>query len=72
MAGGLDFPVHARLPDKLLHHDLPQQRGRHQTPALIENRDTSGPATSYFHGYMRLLQLRKYVEAAMGKRFDPF
>jgi uncharacterized protein (DUF885 family) len=29
-----------------------------------------GQATSYFYGYTRLLQLRKDVEAKMGKRFD--
>lgn len=29
-----------------------------------------GQATSYFYGYIRLLQLRKDVEARMGKRFD--
>ncbi len=29
-----------------------------------------GQATSYFYGYTRLLQLRKDVEAAMGKQFD--
>ena len=28
-----------------------------------------GQATSYFYGYIRLLQLRKDVEAAMGQRF---
>jgi uncharacterized protein (DUF885 family) len=30
-----------------------------------------GQATSYFYGYTRLLQLRKDVEAKMGKKFDP-
>lgn len=29
-----------------------------------------GQATSYFYGYTRLLELRKDVEAKMGKRFD--
>ncbi len=29
-----------------------------------------GQATSYFYGYIRLLQLRKDVEAKMGKRFN--
>jgi len=29
-----------------------------------------GQATSYFYGYIRLLQLRKDVEAAMGQRFN--
>lgn len=29
-----------------------------------------GQATSYFYGYTRLLQLRKDVEAKMGKKFD--
>ena len=29
-----------------------------------------GQATSYFYGYMKLLELRKDVEAKMGSRFD--
>ena len=29
-----------------------------------------GQATSYFYGYLRLLELRKDVEAKMGKRFN--
>ena len=29
-----------------------------------------GQATSYFYGYIRLLQLRKDVESALGKRFN--
>jgi uncharacterized protein (DUF885 family) len=29
-----------------------------------------GQATSYFYGYLKLLELRKDVEAQMGARFD--
>jgi uncharacterized protein (DUF885 family) len=29
-----------------------------------------GQATSYFYGYMRLLDLRRDVEAKLGSRFD--
>ena len=31
-----------------------------------------GQATSYFYGYSRLLELRKDVEAKLGKKFDAF
>jgi hypothetical protein len=55
---------------RILTHDVVLSEAFANTEVERYTFRAPGQATSYFYGYTRLLQLRKDVEAKMGKRFD--
>jgi hypothetical protein len=55
---------------RILTHDVGLSEAFANTEVERYTFRAPGQATSYFYGYSRLLELRKDVEAKMGKKFD--
>ena len=55
---------------RILTHDVMLSEAFANTEVERYTFQAPGQATSYFYGYTRLLELRKDVEARLGKRFD--
>lgn len=55
---------------RILTHDVGLSEAFANTEVERYTFRAPGQATSYFYGYTRLLELRKDVEAKMGKKFD--
>ena len=55
---------------RILTHDVMLSDAFANTEVERYTFQAPGQATSYFYGYTRLLELRKDVEARLGKRFD--